>query len=92
MTPFTGGTRFRAALQHDGGATAGFVVPPGVALDPDGGIQVITVNGLRLPAAVGRRNGRPWLTVDAGDCAAAELSRGQVTEVELDPPVRSTRA
>jgi len=86
MTPFAGGTRFRAALQHDGGATAGFVVPPGVALHPAGGVHLITVNGLRLPAAIGRRNGRPWLTLDADDCAAAEVSSGQVTEVEVDLP------
>jgi hypothetical protein len=92
MTPFAGGTRFRAELQHNGGPTAGFVVPPGVALDPDGGIQVITVNGLRLPAAIGRRNGRPWLTVDAGDCAAAEVTGGQVLEVEVDLPVGGGRA
>jgi len=92
MTPFAGGTSFRARLQHDGGATAGFVVPPGVALDPDAAVQVITVNGLRLPAAIGRRDGRPWLSVDAGECAAADVTGGQVLEVEVDLPVRASRA
>ena len=87
MTPFAGGTRFRAELQHNGGPTAGFVVPPGVALPLIGNIQVITVNGLRLPAAVGHRNGHPWLTIDATDCAAADVTAGQVLEVEVDLPL-----
>ncbi|MGX6600874.1 hypothetical protein ACWKSP_01865 [Micromonosporaceae bacterium Da 78-11] len=86
MTPFASGPVFRAELVQGGGATTGFVVPTGLPVEA---VTSATVNGLRLPASISWRDGRPWLSVD---CAAADVVRGQVVEVELDLPIRATPA
>jgi hypothetical protein len=95
MMPIAGGTRFRAALTVAGG-TAGFVVPPEVITDLGGGPApkvVATVHGHRFSTAIQSWPGRYWMAADPGAVAAAGVGAVEVVvEVELDLPVRATRA
>jgi hypothetical protein len=103
--PIAGGARFRAALTVAGGA-AGFVVPPEVVTDLGGGpspavlatvllatalpgtVLQGTVARYRFPAAIQRRQDRYWLAADPD----LGVGREFVVEVELDLPVRASRA
>ncbi|MEU9828950.1 YdeI/OmpD-associated family protein [Micromonospora chersina] len=79
--------RFRAELESTGGTTTGFQVPEEVVEALGGGGRprvVATVNGHSFRTSIARMGGRYLLGVSADRRSAADVSAGDVLDVEVE--------
>jgi len=79
--------RFRAELQLDGKTATGITVPPEVLDGVGGGKRpavLVTINGYTYPSTIGTMNGVAKIPVSGAVRAAANVSAGEVLDVEVE--------